>query len=865
MIVLNLTNPPGGNAGEQAENGVEVVASAMGAHLPLTDPVLVFALVMAIILLAPLAMARLRVPGLIGVILAGAFVGPSGLGLLERTGVVETLGTVGLLYLIFVAGMSMDLHQFALMRSRSAVFGLLSFFIPQLMAVGVGMWLMGFNLPAALMIGSIVGTHTLLAYPVAKRIGITGNPAVTMTIGATIFTDILGLSLLAIAVALATGNLSLGFWLQFGGGVVVYVLAVLFALPVVGRWFFRNVRGPGEVEFMFLMVVLFMAAAGSRAVGLAPIVGAFFAGITMNRLVPDTGPLMNRLHFVGDALFIPFFLLSVGMLIDFRVLVKSADVWQAAGLFIGMVIVGKSLAALIAARVYGYGRLELITVIGLTIPQAAATLAVTLIGYDLDLFSTELVNAVVVMILVTCLIGPALVDSFGRRVALATEAAPLQTESSHLRILVPLANPSSAPALMEVAFMVRRPESLEPVYPLTVAFEGGDVAAKVAAGERMLGYAVTHASAAGVPVHAVTRVDTSIANGVSRAIVELRISTVVIGWSGEPSARRMIFGSVIDQLLETNPQTFLLCRLNTPLNTTRRVIMVVPRFLEREHGFGEAARTVKLMTSRLGAKLVVAAADSEIKHLQPRIGSIRPQVATTFTPISPLANVVPRLQSMIETDDLIVLMSTREGRLAWTPDLDRLPQRLASEFPGSNLIVFYGSEQSTEARAAASAAIPGTSGLLAPERVALGIPSLSFDQALEHVLRPHFRTLPSAMREVRDALIRNANEYSTEMSPGVALLHAHVPHVSTPTFFLATCPSGLTLPRIARPVRMMLVLLSPTHLPPERHLQSLANIGRLMRSAEVIDRVMGVTSFGELEQLFTPTETSGAAPAAGGE
>lgn len=825
--------------------------------LPVTDPVLVFALVMLIILIAPLGVRRLRLPGIIGLLLAGAIIGPAGLGILERDRTIELLGTVGLLYLMFVAGMSLDLHQFRQTRSRSITFGTLSFFIPQMMGIAAGMILLGYGLPTALLVGSIVGSHTLLAYPVAKRIGITRNRAVTTAIGGTIITDGLALSLLAVVVAMSTDELTAMFWLQFTGMVGAFVAAMIFGLPLLGRWFFRNVSGDrGDIDFVFLMVVLFFAAALSDFVGLAPIVGAFLAGLTMNRLVPDTGPLMNRLHFVGDALFIPFFLLWIGMLVDFAALATSLDVWIVALIFTGVVVIGKALAVLIAKQAFGYSASESWAVLGLTIPQAAATLAVTLIGYQLGMFTQVEVNAVVVMIFLTAIAGPWLVEHFGRRVAVEEELAPLKPGQTPLRILIPLANPSSAPALMDVAFMIRRPDSHEPVYPLMVANEAGDVPQQVAAGERMLGYAVIYASGAGVPVQPTTRVDTNIANGISRAVTELRASTVVIGWSGSPSRNRKALGIVLDQVLRDNMQTVIICRLTTPLNTTRKVVLIVPRFAEREAGFGEAIRTLKLMTSRLGASLVVYAESMEIKHLEPRMKRIRPHVPTVFHPAS-WPNLPSQLEAAITEDDLVVLLSTREGRLPWTPELSRLPRRLADQFPEHNLVLFFPSEEAAETSWYGTAQpvrqetqpqpLPR---LLDPTRAALGIAEMSFEDALPYVISPHFKDDAAAVAGASAALDKNAREYSTEITPGAALLHAHVPHVDAPTFFIATVEEGIEVPRVPRPVHVLLLLLSPDTLPPEDHLRTLADIARLMRSPDLASRLRTVSSFDELREAL---------------
>ncbi len=822
--------------------------------LPVTDPVLVFALVMLIILVAPLAMWRLRLPGIIGVLIAGAITGPNALGILERDRTIELLGTVGLMYLMFVAGMSMDLHQFKQMRGRSISFGTLSFAIPQGLGITAGMMMLGYDVATALLLGSIVGSHTLLAYPVAKRIGITRNGAVTAAIGGTIVTDGLSLSVLAVVVAMSVGELSTMFWMQFSGMVGAFVAAIVFGLPLLGKWFFRNVSSDrGDIDFVFLMVVLFFSAALSSFVGLAPIVGAFLAGLTMNRLVPDTGPLMNRLNFVGDALFIPFFLLWIGMLVDFRALATSLDVWIMAGIFTGLVIVGKGLATLIASVAFGYTKDEGWTVFGLTIPQAAATLAVTLIGFQLEMFSQTEVNAVVVMILLTAIAGPWLVEHFGRRVALQEEIAPFKPGEAPLRILIPLANPSSAPALMDLAFMIRRPDSPEPVYPLMVANEAGDVQTQVAAGERMLGYAVIYASGAGVPVQPVTRVDTNIANGITRAVTELRISTVVIGWSGSPSRNRQALGSVLDQVLRDNSQTVIISRLTSPLNTTQRVVLIVPKFAEREPDFGEAIRTIKLLTTRLGAKLHVIASDFEIKHLEPRMKRIKPQVETTFV-AADWSSLPPQLEEQLHDDDLLVLLHTREGRLPWTPELSRLPRRLVDRFPQHNLVLFYPSEATTPDTTWYSPSQPTTHGpsrLLEPARSALDIPHMSFDDALEYAISPHFKDKPDAIVYAHEALTKNARDYTTEVTPGIVLLHAHVPFVDQPTFFVVTSKDGLEVPRVTKPAHVMILLLSPQDLPAEEHLRTLASIARMMRSPDLVERLRDVETFEQLQEILT--------------
>lgn len=569
---------------------------------PITDPVLVFGMVMLIIFTAPLLFRRYKIPGIIGLILFGAIAGPSAMGILERDATMVLLGTVGLIYLMFMAGLSIDLNQFNKLRSRSLVFGLFSFFLPQMMALVVGLYLLGYSLETALLLGSIVGSHTLLAYPLARRLGITKNKAVTMAMGGSIVTDLISLVVLAVVMASIGGELDGIFWFKFVSMLLLFGASVLYVLPRIGRWFFRTVQNDSSTEYAFLLCCLFISAAVAQAIGLAPIIGAFLAGLALNSLVPENSTSMLRIQFVGDALLVPFFLISVGMLVDFSVLLSSFEVWIYAFVFTSLVLVGKVGAAWIIRAIFKYSKTEFGVVAGLTTPQAAATLAVTLVGFEAGLFSQNAVNAVIVMILITCIIGPILVENYGRKLAVEDEDDDLMGPSiGHHRILVPLSNPSTATALIDLAMMIRDPSSLEPLHPLIVARDGDDVQAQVANSEKMLGHAVIHATAANIPVLPVTRVDLNIASGIERAIKELRISAIVIGWNGQVSTQQRIFGSVLDQLMAETNQLLLVSKLEKPINTNTRIFVIIPPLVEREVGFSSALRSMKFLSNQIGA------------------------------------------------------------------------------------------------------------------------------------------------------------------------------------------------------------------------------------------------------------------------
>jgi mannitol/fructose-specific phosphotransferase system IIA component (Ntr-type)/nucleotide-binding universal stress UspA family protein len=587
-----------------------------------------------------------------------------------------------------------------------------------------------------------------------------------------------------------------------------------------------------------------------------PIVGAFLAGLTLNRLVPDTGPLMSRLHFVGDAVFIPFFLISVGMLVDFRVLVGEWNVWLYALTFTGLVIARqahRSADRPARLRLLECGGLDDLRPDDSTGGGDARRDARRLPAERTIVVFTETeVNAVVIMMLLTCLAGPWLVDRFGRKVALAEESRRARSPAgAPLRILIPLANPASAPALMDLAFMIRRTDSPEPVYPLTVANESGDVEKQVASGERMLGYAVTHATAANVPVIPVTRIDMNIAAGILRAIRELRISTVIIGWAGDPSRRRRILGSVLDQILETSPQSVFVCRFVAPLNTTKRVRLILPRFVEREPGFGEAMRMIRLMTNKLNAKLICYTPESDPSTLESRISKIKPSVPTEFLAVSPFA-LMNDLREHVERDDLIVLISAREGRLSWSPELNRLPRRLAEEFREQNVIMHYPTELAPETgwnvgRTMKSVAAP----LLHTDRVLLDSSAVTLRELLTELIGRQFGEDSAMTRAVCQYLMQNAQEYSTEVAPGIALVHAHVTEIMEPTLFIATSDTGVEMPRNTAPAHVLLVMLSSKHDSPERHLQMLASLARMMQRPDIVDRLRSVTTYQGLISILS--------------
>lgn len=660
--------------------------------LPIQDPVLIFGLCMAVILVAPILFRRIRVPGIMGLIVAGTLMGPNALNLLDRSETIVLLGTVGLLYIMFLAGLDINLNQFHRYRRRSVVFGVLTFVVPQVLGTAIFL-LLGFPWPASILIASMFASHTLVAYPVARRLGIHRNPAVTTAVGGTILTDTAALLVLVVVARAVQGELSPAFWLTLGGLFIGYLAVVLLLLPRVARWFFRNIQDGAPAEFAFVLATVFLCSWGARAIGTEPIIGAFLAGLTLNRLVPESGPLMGRLQFFGDAFIIPFFLLYIGMLVDPAILFSGSGAWVVMGAMLATVTTTKWIAAWITARIFGYSREQGGVIFGLSLAQAAATLAATLVGYNLNIIGDDVLNGVILMIFATCILAPWLVERNGRSVALQQAEAPLDPSDAPERILIPMARPASAEGLLDLAFAIRGTDG-EPIYPLFVVPHGAP--RLVADGEAMLGHAVRYAAAAEVPLVPITRVDPSIASAVSRAVQEERIATIVTGWGGEPSTEQRIFGSVTDQILEQTGAGVLVCRLTRPFNVHEAAVLAIPPGGAAEPRFDEAVRLAKRAAAAVGRPLRLFAWGSQVAAVRDRVDAVPPRLPLLPEESGDWEGALDRLAEAVADDELLILLSARQGSVSWRGELRDLPGDLARRRPDLSIVVLYPPEEVLE-------------------------------------------------------------------------------------------------------------------------------------------------------------------------
>ncbi|MGG3125122.1 cation:proton antiporter [Priestia megaterium] len=675
-------------------------------HFPLKEPVLIFGFAVLIFLLFPILMRKLRVPAIIGPIIAGIIIGPNGLEILERDSTIQLLGTVGLLFIMFIAGLELDLDGFKKYRNRSILFGMLSFLIPLVLGVLIGLWL-HLSMLSAILFGSIFSTHTLLGYPSISRLGVAKNQAVTTAVGGTLLTDSLALLFLAVITGASEGHLTVGFFVYLIIATALFAVVVLFLTPYLTKWFFKRSNNEGTTEFNFVLAILFVAGAISLFVGLEPIIGAFLAGLALNRYIYDHGPLMNRIRFTANALFIPFFLLSVGMLMDLSVLISSPKALLTIALITIVAIGSKLVASWVTSKVYGYSKNERNVIFGLSTTHAAATLAITLVGYEFGLFDQQIINAVIVVILVTCILGPYLCEKYGRKLAVAQDKTVLD-DTLPERILIAITSSNTMESLLDLGIVLKKAKKTEePIYPLTVVQKDLKQADNgVAQAERMLGHALTYTSGADVPVRLLTRVDHNIGWGIERAATEERITTIIVGWDGSGKGDQKVFGRVIDNLLEHTYQRSLIANINQPLNTVERVILLLPNNIVYKPGFEDSLSIIKDIASQLNATIKGLVIRDNVERYKKVSEQVQPNVEAEFESVDGWNAIYSNQLNNVKSTDLVILLSARKGTVAWHPELETSPKKLSS-MNLENFIVFYPTEmKETDIRGSRGTEVP---------------------------------------------------------------------------------------------------------------------------------------------------------------
>ena len=563
--------------------------------LPIDNPVLKFLLILLIILFAPLLLNRLRIPHLLGLIIAGAIVGPFGFNLMERDSSIILSGTAGLLYIMFLAGLEIDHDDFKKNSRKSLVFGMYTFLIPMTLGIITGVYILQFSLISSVLLASMFASHTLIAFPILSKLGVTRNRAVTITIGGTMITDTLALLVLTVIVEMSKGTVGPSFWIKILISLLIFGSIVLGLFPIIGRWFFKRFND-NVSQYIFVLVIVFTGAFLAELAGIEPIIGAFLSGLSMNRLIPRTSALMNRVEFVGNAIFIPFFLIGVGMLINFRSFVNFETIKVAVVMTI-VATLAKFLAAWLTQKQFKYTRDERDIIFGLSNAQAAATLAAVIVGYNvitgtdsngtpIRLLNEDVLNGTIFMILVTCTIASFAAQRGAKNIALEESADNGDADvMERERILITVSNEETVDDLVQLSASIKQKGKKSRLFALNVIStdDYDDQADKDA--RKILEKAIIHASATDNRLSDLLRYDTDVVNAITNTIKEQKITYLIMGLHQKKQITESFLGNLTERLLLKSNATTLIFKPMQPLGTVSRYLVIVPDKAEKELGF----------------------------------------------------------------------------------------------------------------------------------------------------------------------------------------------------------------------------------------------------------------------------------------
>lgn len=659
----------------------------MNSQFPFSDPVIVFGIVLVIILTVPLLFSRLRIPGIIGLILAGMLIGPSWTNLIASEGSIELLGNVGLMYLMFLAGLELDMQTFSKSSNRSITFGFITFFVPISLGYITCRYLLGFNQLASLLISSMLSAHTLISYPIVSRFKITRIEPIGVTIGGTIITNILVLFLLAVITALAQGKVDTIFWVKLLLFTVLSIASILLFYPIIGKWFFRNMVGEEISQYVFVITMVFLAGILAKLAGIEPIIGAFLAGIVFNRLIPQSSTLMNRVEFIGNALFIPFFLVYVGMLIDIKSFFQGWDSLKNAIVLISVAIITKWIAAFITQKLFFYKTVYRNLIFGLSSSHAAATIAVILIGYQMQIIDINILNATAVLILITCLISSLVTENASRKVVITEKIHPSVAEKQE-RFLVPLSNPVTANSLIDFTGMIKSHHGRDPIYVLQVVKDENEVSAS----NQIITKAIENRSSTDNKIEVATRVDMNIAAGIIRACKELMISDIILGWSGRFSPKQWIFGSLMENVLDETRQPVFITGLKHPMTSFNQVSVLIPPVAEFEPGFTHWLRMLKNIVAQTKAKLVFYTPSENYISVKNALDSQKFKIKYTIEMLSSWDGFFTTPNDSDSTN-LLFFISARRGSISYNNKLDGIPKNISRRFKNRSFVIVYPSRE----------------------------------------------------------------------------------------------------------------------------------------------------------------------------
>lgn len=673
-----------------------MLLSIHNLSLPLEDPVLKFLVVLIIILGAPLLLNKIKVPHLLGLIIAGAIIGPNGFNVLSRDSSIVVTGTTGLLYIMFLAGLEIDMGDFKKNKWKSLGFGLYTFIVPFVLGFAGAYYLLDFSLLTSVLFASLFSSHTLIAYPLVSKLGVAKNLSVNITVGGTMITDVLALLVLAVVVGMSQGEVGSEFWIKLSASVLAFGLVVLLIFPIIGRWFFKKVDDKIS-QYIFVLVMIYLAALLAELAGVEAIIGAFLAGLALNRLIPHTSSLMNRVEFVGNAIFIPFFLISVGMIIDFKVFFKSWETLQVASIMLVASILGKYLAAVLTQKTFRLTKHEGKLIFGLSSASAAATLAAVMVGYNIILSENEagepvrllnehVLNGSILLILISCTISSFISMASAEKIAEAENEDTL-TGVNHEQenILLALNYEKMVDKMVNLGLLLKNHSNNENIFALNVINEDKNESS-IKNAEKILSYAVSTASAADIKLKTVTRYDNDVINGINNVVKEQKITDLIIGLEDEKGFSASFAENLYNGYLQNDDINTLVYHAAQPIATIKKYLVMIPEDAHLELGFFHSLARIWNIAKNSGAVMSFYASESTIGLLKKIIKKVN--IEADFNIITEWEDAENRARKVKDDEGLIVILAKR-GMVSYFPKMRHIPDFLNSHLYDKNYLLIY--------------------------------------------------------------------------------------------------------------------------------------------------------------------------------
>ncbi len=647
---------------------------------PLTDPIVVLFVISLIILFVPVVFYKIKLPALVGLIIVGAIAGPLGFNLLLRNSAIIHFGTVGLLYIMFISGLETDLSDFKKNKHRSIVFGLLTFAIPMLIGTLTTLCILRYNLKSSVLLASMYASHTLIAYPVISKMKLSKNQAVTITVGGTIITNILSLLILSVIATATRGTLDTVFWMMLGVKTTIFLLVSFFVIPGICRWFFHKIENQGGSQFIFVLSVIFGVSFLAKITGIEPIIGAFIAGIILNEFILPESPLHDKLTFTGNTIFIPYFLISVGMLIDVRVLVSDYRSW-----FVGMTMVVvatlcKYIPALLTQKLFSYSREERFLIFGLSNAQAAATLAAVMVGYELGIFDKIILNGTIFMIMVTIFVSTYITDKFSRKIARRTEK---QVSSSNTgTFLISIANPVTAERLLDTTILLSNKNSV--INALSIVNDDQNTSQNIITSKKFHDLLQEKKITANRVINSVIRVDINIAGGIIRASKELQTQTLVVGQNRKEKVSDLLFGSMMSKLIDQHPSRIIMCNLKKSINSFKKVYFFLPVMIQQEYNFIDLFNMILLIPINLKVPLQILCGETCLSAL----AKLDMKIEISYSTLPEKASYL-ELRDRIQDDELLIFFTARKESASWSKETLAINDFVKRYLSDKNMIQVY--------------------------------------------------------------------------------------------------------------------------------------------------------------------------------